>query len=281
MTKDYYEILQINRNASLEDVQRSFRELSLKFHPDKSKRSDNVDKFKDVAEAYDVLSDSKTRAVFDQYGEEGLKNGIPSHPGFDGYKGGYELHGSPEEVFQKFFGCKNPFQELTLEELYHGATKKIKIQKKVLDKNTGLAGQIEKILTINVKKGWKTGTKVVFPKEGDQDRNIIPADLVFVVAEKPHALFTRQGNNLRFKAKVSLHDALIGTVLEIETLDNRHLHIPVIGIVDSKSEKIVKGEGMPISNKENEKGDLIINFEIEFPKYLNDEQKQYIHKALK
>ena len=85
----------------------------------------------------------------------------------------------------------------------------------------------DKILTINVKPGWKEGTKITFPKDGDQGPNIIPADVVFVVKYQPHPIFTREGDNLVHVAKISLCDALVGCIIELPTLDGRRINIPV------------------------------------------------------
>lgn len=65
------------------------------------------------------------------------------------------------------------------------------------------------ILAIDVKPGWKAGTKITFPKEGDQTPNNIPADVVFVIKDKPHSVFTREGSDIRYKAKISLKDVSI------------------------------------------------------------------------
>jgi DnaJ-class molecular chaperone len=73
MGKDYYKILGISKSATDDEIKKAYRKLALKYHPDKNKAPGAEDKFKEVAEAYEVLSDKKKRDVFDQYGEEGLK----------------------------------------------------------------------------------------------------------------------------------------------------------------------------------------------------------------
>lgn len=77
MGKDYYKILGIAKNASEDDIKKAYRKLALKYHPDKNKSSGAEEKFKEIAEAYEVLSDKKKRDIYDQVGEEGLKGGIP------------------------------------------------------------------------------------------------------------------------------------------------------------------------------------------------------------
>ena len=89
----------------------------------------------------------------------------------------------------------------------------------------------EKILTINVKRGWTPGTRIIFENEGDQGPNTIPADIVFIVRDKPHSVFRREGTNLIYKHKISLGLALIGTTIHVPTLDGRVLDIPITDIV--------------------------------------------------
>ena len=101
---------------------------------------------------------------------------------------------------------------LSLEELYQGC------EKKVLSPD-GTTRQKEKVITISVKPGWETGTKITFPQEGDQVAGKIPQDIVFVVKEKPHSDYTREGNDLYYTAKISLKDALVGTTLSIPMID--------------------------------------------------------------
>lgn len=138
----------------------------------------------------------------------------------------------------------------------------------------------DKILTINVKPGWRAGTKITFPKEGDQGPNNIPADIVFIVKDKPHPVFKRDNDNLVYTATVPLGKALTGCVVDVPTLDGRLISIPINDIVEPGYQKVVPTEGMPISKDPNTKGDLIIQFNIEFPNQLNPEQKRMLKEAL-
>jgi len=315
MGVDYYSILNLTRSATDADIKKHYRKLSLKYHPEKNP-DDQVatDKFMQVAEAYDVLSDPRKRAVYDQFGEEGLKNGVPSGSGECGaWTQGYTFHGNPDKVFRDFFGGDNPFQEfydrvdgdlsmgfgglhgrgakkqdppierdlfLSLEEVFHGCTKKMKISRRVMNEDGHTSSIRDKILTITVKKGWKPGTKITFPKEGDQGPNNIPADIVFIVKDKPHPRFRREGLNLIHTANVLLGRALTGTTVDINTLDERTLHIPINDIIKPGYKKIVPTEGMPMSNDPTQKGDLIIEFNIEFPQSLTPERKELVRSSL-
>ena len=91
----------------------------------------------------------------------------------------------------------------------------------------------DKILTITVKRGWREGTRITFPKEGDQGPNNVPADIVFIVRDKPHPRFKRDGNDLIFTARVLLGKALTGCSVDVPTLDGRLLTIPINYIIRS------------------------------------------------
>lgn len=111
MGKDYYKILGISRNATDEDIKKAYRKLALKYHPDKNKAKDAEEKFKEVAEAYEVLSDKKKREIYDQVGEEGLKGGYTNGGGGGpGPHFTYSFHGDPRQTFAQFFGTDSPFE---------------------------------------------------------------------------------------------------------------------------------------------------------------------------
>ena len=96
--------------------------------------------------------------------------------------------------------------QVALEDICKGATKKMKITRKVLNPDGRSTRPEDKVLTVEIKPGWKAGTKITFPKEGDQKPNNIPADIVFVIKDKPHDTFQRDGSDVRYRARISLRD---------------------------------------------------------------------------
>jgi len=315
MGQDYYSILQLTRSATDADIKKAYKLLALKNHPEKTPNDQIAnEKFIQVSEAYDVLSDPKKRATYDQFGEEGLKSGVPAGSGNAGaWTHGYTFHGNADKVFRDFFGGDNPFQEfydrvdgdmhmgfgglhgrgakkqdpaierelaLSLQEVFHGCTKKMKISRRVMNDDGHTSSIRDKILTITVKKGWKPGTRITFPEEGDQGPNNIPADIVFIVKDKPHPRFRRNGVDLVYSAHVPLGKALTGCVVDIHTLDDRLVNVPINDIVKPGYTKRVPGEGMPISTDPSKKGDLVIEFDIEFPNSLSPARKELIQRAL-
>eukprot|EP00066_Takifugu_rubripes_P006456 XP_003971267.2 PREDICTED: dnaJ homolog subfamily B member 13 [Takifugu rubripes] len=311
MANDYYETLEITRNATDADIKKAYRRLALRFHPGTNEEPGSAERFLQLGEAYDVLSDPRKKATYDKFGEDGLKGGIPLDAiNTAAWSTEYVYHGKPEKTFTQFFGGNNPFADfqmsdippqpgklqpgvvktqdpqierdlhLSLDDLYLGCTKKIKISRRVMDADGYGSSIRDKILHINVKPGWKEGTKVIFPKEGDQGPNKIPADIVFIVRQKSHPLYVRQANDLIYKVQISLEMALTGFSVDVETMDGRLLTFPINDIVHPAYKKVVTGEGMPLSHDVPTRGDLVITFDIQFPKKLAPERKQLIKQAL-
>ncbi|VDQ13263.1 unnamed protein product, partial [Trichobilharzia regenti] len=109
---------------------------------------------------------------------------------------------------------------VSLQDVLHGTTKKIRITRARLNPDRQTTRQEDKTVEIEVKKGWKAGTKITFPREGDESvRGNIPADVVFVVKDRTHKHFKREGNDVRYIAKISLKQALCGGTIQIPTID--------------------------------------------------------------
>jgi DnaJ-class molecular chaperone len=284
MGKDYYKILGLTKGASDDDIKKAYRKLALKYHPDKNKEPGAEEKFKEVAEAYEILSDPKKKDIFDKYGEEGLKMGAggggagagPSSGSPGGFS--YTWSGDPNETFRMFFGNSNPFAAffgeedddspngmggfggfpgmfrftsssfggpggpgstsmhqqmsgpgaqsggsagskkkaqdppiyhdllVSLEDISTGTTKKMKISRKVLGPDARSTHLEDKVLTIDIKPGWKAGTKITFPREGDQSPSTVPADIVFIIKDKPHPYFKRDSCDLVYTARITLRE---------------------------------------------------------------------------
>ncbi|XP_050371296.1 uncharacterized protein LOC126789235 [Argentina anserina] len=344
MGVDYYKLLQVDKSATDDELKKAYRKLAMKWHPDKNptNKKEAETKFKQISEAYEVLSDPQKRAIYDQYGEEGLKGQVPppdaggpggatyfqtgdgpnvfrfnprnandifaeifgfSSPmgggmgggggGGSGMRGGRSFGGMfGDDIFSSFGEGGRPMSQgprkapplerklpCTLEELYRGTTKKMKISREIADAS-GRTLPVEEILTIEVKPGWKKGTKITFPEKGNEHPNEVPADLVFIIDEKPHSLFTRDGNDLVVTQRISLAEALAGYTLHLTTLDGRTLNIPINSVIHPTYEEIIPREGMPIPKDPSKKGNLRVKFDIRFPTRLTSDQKAGIKKLL-
>ena len=113
---------------------------------------------------------------------------------------------------------------------------------------------VQEILTIDIKPGWKKGTKITFPEKGNEQPNVIPSDLVFIIDEKPHSVFKRDGNDLVVTQKISLAEALTGYTVHLTTLDGRKLTVPINAPIHPDYEEVVPREGMPIRQEPSKRG---------------------------
>ncbi|XP_031145073.1 dnaJ homolog subfamily B member 1b [Sander lucioperca] len=345
MGKDYYDILGIKKGASEDDIKKAYRKQALRFHPDKNKSPGAEEKFKEIAEAYDVLSDPKKKDIYDRYGEEGLKGG--GQPGGGGCGGpgsfSYSFQGDPHAIFAEFFGGRNPFDQffgarnggmdenmdtddpfarfgmggggmggfprsfssgmggmgphtsvvkkhqdppvvhdllVSLEEVLSGCKKKMKISRKRLNPDGQTIRTEDKILEVQIKKGWKEGTKITFPKEGDQTPTNIPADVVFVLKDKAHPVFKRDGSDIVYTAKISLRDALCGCTVNAPTLDGRKVTVSTTDIVQPGMKRRVSGEGLPYPKRPDRRGDLLVEYDIKFPERLSQSARDTIAQVL-
>ena len=335
MGKDYYKILGVSRDASQEAIKQAYRRGALKHHPDKDKSPGAEERFKEIAEAFDVLSDANKKSVYDQFGEEGLKGGGPPPGGNSGWRGqggngfqSYSFQGDPREIFRRMFGDADPFGgllgagprssrtmftsgardfpgmsgledmefesasfsgrqdppvlqdlPLSLQELHDGCTKRLKVTRQEVHPD-GIAAMEEKVLCVDVKPGWKAGTKITFPQEGNQFPGKVPADIVFKVTEKPHPVFTRRGNDLACVVHIPLRTALCGGVVRVPTLDGLGRTLQLTDIVSPKTSRRIPGAGMPLSKAPGHKGDLIVTFAIDFPSSLAQASRQALQHAL-
>lgn len=131
--------------------------------------------------------------------------------------------------------------QCSLSELFNGCVKKYEVIRKRFDSDGQLYDDCKQF-TINVKQGWKKGTKVTFPAEGDEGIDILPADIVFVIQESNEMSYTREGNNLIYTHKISLSDALSDCSLQIPTLDRRLISLACPEVVSPYYEKLIPGE---------------------------------------
>lgn len=167
----------------------------------------------------------------------------------------------------------------SLEELYKGSTRKMKISRSVPDAS-GRIVPAEEILTIDIKPGWKKGTKITFAEKGNGQLGVTPGDLVFVIEDKPHMTYKRDGNDLIVSKKISLVEALTGCSFSLLALDGRTLSVSISDVITPGYEKVIPKEGMPVAKESGRKGNLRIKFDVVFPTRLSSEQKSGVKKLL-
>lgn len=296
----YYKLLGLDKssNPSEDVIKKAYKKKALKWHPDRNrdKKEEAEKNFKDISEAYQVLSDPEKRKLYDQYGEDILKNGLPENKTGGvpfGMAGGMphgvrfthvnmNHHGiDPHELFKNMFNndMDTPFRpfvhnnhnfrfsnsfntnnsnsirkstsitniECSLEDLYNGVIKKLRITE-----NFGYSD----IITINIKKGWKAGTKIIYPRKNG-------GNITFIIREKKHKWFKRINNDLVWDCIINQKQANKGFKLSIPLLNGETAKFLVQPdeIKQSNLCSRISGKGMPIKNQ-NSFGDLIINFKI-------------------
>ncbi|CAH8500481.1 unnamed protein product [Dicrocoelium dendriticum] len=336
MGKDYYKVLGLTKGATDDDIKKAYRKMALKYHPDKNKSPTAEEKFKEVAEAYEVLSDPKKREVYDKFGEEGLKSGASTSegggPGFT-----YTFHGDPRETFRMFFGTDDPFSSMfnmglggrtvfttgmgeqmdidgdflggsspfggfsmvsgarrqtqdppihhdlsvSLLDVLHGTTKRMRITRRRLNPDKKTTHEEEKVLVVEVKKGWKAGTRITFPREGDETPGgNIPADVVFTVKDRTHKHFKREGTDVRYIARISLKQSLCGGVVSIPTIEEGQRNLALKDVIPPGTIRRITGEGLPYPKEPNRRGDIIVEFRVVFPPSLTNAQKARLAEIL-
>ncbi|KAK7392256.1 hypothetical protein VNO78_20688 [Psophocarpus tetragonolobus] len=314
--KSYYDVLEIPKGASEEQIKRAYRKLALKYHPDKNPGNQEANKrFSEINNAYEVLSDSERRSIYDRYGEEGLKQ----HMAGGGRGGGMDF----QDIFSSFFGGGPTEEEettlkgddvlveldATLHDLYMGGSLKVWREKDVLKPapgkrrcncrnkvyhkqiGPGMFQQFTELvceqcpnvkyerdgyfITVDIEKGMQNEQEVVFYEDGEPIIDGECGDLRFQIRTAPHDLFKREGNDLHSTVTITLVQALVGFEKTIKHLDEHLVDISAKGITNPKQVRKVKGEGMPL-HMNSTKGDLYVTFEVLFPTSLTEEQKASI-----
>ncbi|CAB52880.1 Protein psi1 [Schizosaccharomyces pombe] len=161
---------------------------------------------------------------------------------------------------------------VSLEDLFTGCTKKMKISRHIIDAS-GQSVKADRILEIKVKPGWKAGTKIKFAGEGDEKPDGTVQDIQFVLAEKPHPVFTRSGDDLRMQVELSLKEALLGFSKQISTIDGKKLKVSSSLPTQPGYEITYPGFGMPLPKNPSQRGNMIIECKVKFPTELTPAQK--------
>jgi curved DNA-binding protein len=292
--KDYYKILGVERSASADEVRKVYRKLAMQYHPDRNPGNKGAeDKFKEINEAYQVLSDPEKRARYDKLGsaysnwqQQGSQEG-----GFDWSQwfsnqqpGGTRVEygdlndilgqGAFSDFFQSLFGGAGGFQtstrrrsapayqqpiQITLAEAYHGTTRVLQSQNR----------QVE----IRIPKGVKTSSKVRAAGAGPDGSDLY---LIVEVTEDPR--FERDGDDLRTTTTTDVFTAVLGGEVEVETLEAKvKLKIPQ----GTQPEQVfrLRGRGMPHLRSAQTKGDLFVRVKVKIPKQLSSKQKTLMEEA--
>ena len=272
--KDFYKVLGVSKDVSDAELKKTYRKLSRKYHPDTNPGDAKAEaKFKEISEAYSVLSDSKERAEYDQMRAMGpgprFNPGAGGQQYAGGFPGGANMGGGFEDVFANLFGGggfnRGPQRgsDLTMSS--------------TLDFIDGVKGTQLKVrlgsgeTTIKIPAGVQDGQKIKIAGKGQQSPNGGPAgDLIISVTIKPHPVFTRDGNNLRITVPVTFAEAVLGATIQVPTLGGEPVKLKVAPGTPNGRVLRVKGRGVVTSKVE---GDLLATVEIAVPSHVSDKAK--------
>jgi molecular chaperone DnaJ len=275
-TKNYYQVLGVEENASSEEIKRSFRQAALKFHPDRNKEEGAEQKFKEANEAYETLSDPEKRAAYDH------QQRFPGVGGFGGF-GGFPFTGgvtiNVNDIFSSFFQghatneSAHARVDLTLEEVYYGTKKTISYTRRAVGKQEQLSFEIQ------IPAEIEQNSTLRVRGQGHADDSRIPAgDLIVHINVVQHAVFHRQGFDLYVKKSISIADACLGTSIEVISIDGDSVSITIPAGTESGSQFRVPNKGLQISGQ---RGSMIIVVSVEIPKHLTKKQKKILEALRK
>lgn len=289
MAKDYYDILGVSRDANEKDIKKAYRKLAKKYHPDANPDDPTAEaKFKEVNQAYEVLSDQEKRAQYDRFG--------PDFARYQNAAGGPQWSNAGNvyttvddsafaDIFENLFGGArrgrsrgaDPFYRtmnqidgrdieqpvvITLREAYEGATRFIT--------------KGDRKIRVNIPAGATDGTKVRLSGEGEPGVGGGRAgDLYLIVEVQPDTLFERQGDDLHVDVKVDMFTAMLGGEIEVPTM-TRPVRLKIPAGTQSGRKFRLSGKGMPILRKPDQYGNLYARVLITVPANLSPQQREMV-----
>jgi len=333
---DYYQILNVSKQSSSDEIKKAYRKVAMKYHPDRNPDNKEAeDKFKEAAEAYSVLSDKEKRNRYDQLGHQQYKQFGSNSGGFSGginvedifnsvfgggnfgdFFGGGDIFGNSRSSSRQRYGGGDLKISipLTLEEIYSGKNKKIKIKRweksneeptscpkcggvgEIKHVQRSFIGQIVNVqacghcsgigyiggrkketVTINVKipAGVKDGNYMSLQDEGDKSiKGSNHGDLIVYFEEKSHDLFVRDGNDIYLDCYIDYPDAVLGTKIKIPTLDGQVKMDIPAGIQNHQLLRL-KGKGFPELNR-HKNGDFYLRIIIKTLKNVSNNVEKIV-----
>ena len=274
--KDYYQIMGVARDASVDDIKRAYRRLARKYHPDVSKEKDAEERFKEVGEAYEVLHDPEKRAAYDALGTRKPGEDFRPPPGWQFDAGGADA-GAHSDFFEQLFGGlgrRGSFRsrgfdtagqvEVTLEEAFRGTERKLAVQRVAVDER-GRPQPVTRELKVRIPAGVVDGQQIRVAAQGEPGAGGGPAgDLFLQVRLLPHRWFRTDGRDVSLDLPVTPWEAALGETVRVPTLGGRvDLKLPKGSQTDRQLR--LKGRGLP----GNPPGDQLVVLKIVAPPPLN------------
>jgi DnaJ-class molecular chaperone len=302
--RDYYEILGVKKGATPEELKKAYRELALSSHPDRvpaDKKKEAEDRFKEISEAYAVLTDPQKRALYDQYGHSGVDQkfrqedifrGTDFRSVFEGMQGNGFGGGFFENLFgdlgfeiftprggrkkRHSAGARTEIRSLdleaplavTLDEAYRGVEKTVTLPR----------DDESRTLSVTVPAGVKSGSRLRMKGEGEEG-NGGRGDLYLVVEVLPHAKFQREGSDLLTEVSATLPQAMLGAELSVPTMEGSVIMRIPAGTQGGTTFRL-RGKGMPDLRGKGT-GDELVKVSVEIPRNLSSRQKELVEELAK
>lgn len=283
MAQDYYKLLEIEKNASQDEIKKAFRKLAQKLHPDKPGGDEK--KFKEINEAYTVLSNPEKRKQYDTFGSADGAQGFQGGQGFGGFDfsgfqqgfGGQHADFDLNDIFSQFFGGgmrRTPKGQniqvdttISFKESIFGVTKTVSFYKK--------KDSSKHDVTITIPAGIEDRQMLKVPGKGEPIEGGNPGDLLVVVHVEKHASLIKNGYHLETELKLRPTELILGTKKKIQGID-REIEIKIPERTHPGEIFKVKGEG--VQYNKNTRGDLYIVISIDIPKKLDKKAKKLLEE---
>jgi len=297
---DYYKLLGVDKKASESEIKKAYRKLAMKYHPDRTKGDKSAEEmFKKISEAYAVLSDKEKRRQYDTFGASGFRQKYSQEDIFRGFNFGdifkefgfgdgnfanvfmgggrgrrfsYGFSGDPFSAYSSAQKAQVKGSDLvyelplTLQEVLSGTSKTIAIEQ----------GGEHKKINVNIPKGMVSGKKLRLSGKGQPGAfGGPPGDLYIQAKVLGDPIFAQVGHDLYVDREIKLTDALLGTQVEIPTLEGKKLNLKIPAKTQHNTKMRLKGFGLP-RMKNGQRGDLYARILVKFPKRLNKKQKALI-----
>ncbi|GEA52153.1 molecular chaperone DnaJ [Vibrio inusitatus NBRC 102082] len=289
---DYYNVLGVSKVASEKEIKKAYKRLAMKYHPDKNSSDEAEDKFKQIKEAYEVLTDKEKRQQYDQFGHAAFESGgfQGNHAGGAGFedifggafrRGGQSFHGGGFGGFEDMFGQTQGGRRGPVPR--KGQDHEFKLSVDFIDAIQGTEIPVElpvngeqKKINVKIPAGIKEGEKIRFSGKGGLGLNGGPAgDLLLSISIREHAFLHRDGNDLIYKADVDMTTAALGGEVEVSVLDSRFkLKIPA----GTQTGRKFKVTGKGATDRKGNTGNLLVNINVKTPTNLSDQQKELLEQ---
>jgi DnaJ-class molecular chaperone len=293
--KDYYSVLGVRRDASDKEIKQTYRRLARQYHPDVNPGDASAEqRFKEISEAYAVLSNSDSRRKYDRFGHQAFASGFdPAFASGGGFGRGQTGN------FKDFFGGRTSFDGLSsiLEELWGGGrprTQQAPAPGQDLEQTVdisfeeavrGTTAQVQIIrhdrepdrLQVKIPPGVDTGSKVRVPGKGERGRSSgPPGDLYIGIRVRPHAYFTRQGSDILCDVPVTLTEVLLGAKIDVPTIDGKTTMTLPAGTQNGRRFRL-RGKGVPALHGGG-RGDHYVTVQVVLPEKLDARSRELLEE---